>query len=168
MEARGTVGAYTIGLNYTVRDHTELVAAHYFYASQLKDIPLKGSVQGELVELQGTDGKRIPSSLCRERKQRKQRNRAADVLQPLTFYNSVGLTGKWMLGTRALPVNLRLEHSTENPGQRMYANVTSQPDAAFEAMVQAVQKSILGGDRITTAKHMSANSQLSSRAHHHS
>jgi hypothetical protein len=70
MEARGTVGAYTIGLNYTVRDHTELVAAHYFYASQLKDIPLKGSVQGELVELQGTDGKRIPSSLCRERKQR--------------------------------------------------------------------------------------------------
>jgi hypothetical protein len=58
-----------------------------------------------------------------------------------------------MLGTRALPVNLRLEHSTENPGQPMYANVTSRPDAAFEAMVQAVQKSILGGDRIITAKH---------------
>lgn len=34
-----------------------------------------------------------------------------------TFYNAVGLTGKWMLGTRSLRVNLRLEQSTENQGQ---------------------------------------------------
>jgi hypothetical protein len=112
MEARGTGGAYTIGLNYTVRDHTELVAAHYFYASQLKDIPLKGSVQGELVELQGTDGSVFHLHFV---------GNGSNGTEPLTFYNSFGLTGKWMLGTRALPVNLRREHSTENPGQPMYA-----------------------------------------------
>jgi hypothetical protein len=145
IEARGTVGAYTVGLNYTVRGHTELVAAHYFYASQLKDIPLTGSVQGELVELKGTDGSVFHLRFV---------GNGSNGTEPLTFYNSVGLSGQWMLGPRTLPVNLRMEHSTNNPGQPLYVDVTSQPDAAFEAMVQAAQKSILAGDRIATAKYI--------------
>jgi hypothetical protein len=130
MEARGTVGSYIIGLNYTVRDHTGLVAAHYFYASQLKDIPLNGSVKGELVELHGTDGSVFHLHFV---------GNGSNGTEPLTFYNSIGLTGEWVLGARALPVKLRLEHGTQNPGQPMYTNVTSQSDAAFEAMVQIVQ-----------------------------
>lgn len=56
MEATGTVGQYRIGMNYTVREHSELVEAHYFYMSQSKNIPLTGVVSGESVHLHGADG----------------------------------------------------------------------------------------------------------------
>jgi hypothetical protein len=73
---------------------------------------------------------------------------------PLTFDNAAGLSGEWVLGARTLPVDLRFRYSTKNPGLPLYAAVTSQSNADFEAMVQATQKSILAGDRVAAAKHI--------------
>lgn len=137
MEMYGTVGQYRVGLNYTVRNNMELVAAHYFYASQLANIPLTGSVNGEAVEFKGEDGSVFHLHFV---------GNGSNGNDPLTFYNSIGLNGTWVLGSRTLPVNFRVGHSTPNPGQRFYAEVTSQSDSQFEALVQTARKAILGGN----------------------
>jgi hypothetical protein len=144
-EMYGTIGSYRVGLNYTVRNRTELVRAHYFYASQLKDIPLTGALQGEAVDLKGEDGSIFRLHFV---------GNGSNGAEPLTFYNSVGLTGILVLGSRTLPVNLTGEHGTSNPGQRLYENVTSQPDAEFEAMIQAARRAILRGDPNLAAKYV--------------
>ncbi|HEY9125939.1 MAG TPA: hypothetical protein VIM62_02375, partial [Acidobacteriaceae bacterium] len=72
--------------------------------------------------------------------------------QPLTFYNSVGLRGSWVLANRSLPVDLQLRHGTENPGNRLYAQVTDQPDAVYEAMVTRARDAILKGNLDETAR----------------
>jgi len=144
-EVQGTVGTRRIGLNYTVRNNTELVAAHYFYASQLKDIPLKGTVLGETVEWKGEDGSAFHIHFV---------GNGSNGKDPLTFYNSVGLAGVWKLGSKKLPVNLSGNYSTPNPGQRLYEDVTSKPDAEFEAMVQSARMAILKGDSDLTAKYV--------------
>lgn len=144
MEARGTVGPYRIGLNYTVRKHTELVSAHYFYVTQLKDIPLKGAVRGEGVELEGDDGSTFRLHFV---------GNGSNGKEALTFYNSIGLSGSWTLGRRTLPVDLRIHYGTENPGERLYAQVTDQSDSAYEAMVARVRQAILDGNEIEVAKH---------------
>lgn len=136
-EMHGTVGQYRVGLNYTVRDNTELVAAHYFYASRLANIALAGSVNGEAVEFKGEDGSVFHLHFI---------GNGSNGNDPLTFYNSIGLNGTWVLGSRTLPVNLHIEHGTPNPGQRFYADVTSQPDSEFEALVQTARKAILDGN----------------------
>jgi hypothetical protein len=84
MEIYGSIGSYSVGLNYTVRNKTDLVTAHYFYASQLKDLRLTGQVRGEGIELKGEDGSIFHLHLVGNRSNGK---------EPLTFYNSVGLTG---------------------------------------------------------------------------
>jgi len=84
MEIYGTIGSYSVGLNYTVRNKTDLVTAHYLYASQLKDLRLTGQVRGEGIELKGEDGSIFHLHLVGNRSNGK---------EPLTFYNSVGLTG---------------------------------------------------------------------------
>jgi hypothetical protein len=145
MEARGTIGPYRIGLNYTVCRNTELVAAHYFYASQLKNVPLTGTVRGESVALQGTDGSTFRLHFV---------GNGSNGDQPLTFYNSIGLRGSWSLGGRDLPTELQFEHSTENPEQRLYSQVTSQSDAAFETMVKSAQEAILKGDPNAASKYI--------------
>ena len=91
MEARGSVGPYRIGLNYTVRQHVELVTAHYFYVSRLRDIPLKGVVRGEYVELDGEDGSTFHLHFV---------GNGSNGKEPLTFYNSIGLNGSWTLRRR--------------------------------------------------------------------
>lgn len=144
-EMSGTIGIYRIGLNYTVRNKTELVTAHYFYASQLKDIPLTGAVHGDAVDLKGDDGSIFHLHFV---------GNGSNGAEPLTFYNSVGLTGIWLLGSRTLPVKLTGEHGTSNPGQRLYENVTAQPDAEFEAMIQAARRAILKGDPDLAAKYV--------------
>lgn len=103
MEARGTIGSYPIGLNYTVCRNTEFVAAHYFYVSQLKNIALTGPVSGESVELEATDGSMFRLHFV---------GNGSNGNQPLTFYNSIGLDGSWSLHGRDLPVKLQFEHST--------------------------------------------------------
>jgi hypothetical protein len=137
IEMFGTIGQYRVGLNYTVRNNTELIAAHYFYASQLTNIALTGSVNGEAVEFKGDDGSVFHLHFV---------GNGSNGSAPLTFYNSVGLSGTWVLRSRTLPVSLHGGHGTANPGQRLYSQVTSQPDSQFEAMVQAARKAILSGD----------------------
>jgi hypothetical protein len=144
-EASGTVGTYRVGLNYTVRHNTELVTAHYFYVSQLKDIPLTGIVHGELVELRGTDGSIFQLQFF---------GNGSNGNQPLTFYNSVGLRGYWSLGEHQLPAEFIFKYGTENPGHRLYSQVTSVPDGAFESMVKATQKAILSGDRDAASRYI--------------
>lgn len=144
-EMLGTIGSYRVGLNYTVRKKTELVAAHYFYASELKDIRLTGAVHGEAVELKGEDGSFFHLHFI---------GNGSNGAVPLTFYNSAGLTGIWVLGSRTLPVKLAGEHGTSNPGQRLYESVTSQPDAEFESMIRAARRAILTGDPGLAAKYV--------------
>lgn len=144
-EMYGTIGSYRVGLNYTVRNKTELVTAHYFYASQLKDIQLTGAVEGDAVDLKGEDGSIFHLHFV---------GNGSNGAEPLTFYNSVGLTGTWVLGSRSLPAKLTGEHGTSNPGQRLYENVTSQPDAEFEAMIQAARRAIIKGDPGLAAKYV--------------
>jgi hypothetical protein len=143
MEMRGTVGPYRIGLNYTVQKHTDLIAAHYFYVSQLKNIPLKGAVNGDSVDLEGADGSKFHLHFV---------GNGSNGTQALTFYNSVGLKGSWTLGNRSFLVDLRMQHSTENPGQPLYRQVTDQPDSAYEAMVTKTREAILSGNETETAK----------------
>lgn len=157
MEVRGTVGPYRIGLSYTVRDHTDLVTAHYFYASQLKNIPLTGTVEGESVTLCGADGSVFLLHFV---------GNGSNGNQPLTFYNSVGLRGFWSLGSRKFAVTLQFEHSLENPGERLYSQVTSQSDVAFEAMVKAAQDAILRGDWKTTSRYVDFPLRINGTHHH--
>lgn len=145
MEARGTIGSYPIGLNYTVCRNTEFVAAHYFYVSQLKNIALTGPVSGESVELEATDGSMFRLHFV---------GNGSNGNQPLTFYNSIGLDGSWSLHGRDLPVKLQFEHSTNNPGQRLYSQVTSQSDAAFESMVKSAKEANLKGDPNAASKYI--------------
>jgi len=140
----GAIGSYRVGLNYTVRNNTEFVTAHYFYVSQLKDIPLAGAVQGEAVDLKGEDGSIFHLHFV---------GNESNGAEPLTFYNSVGLTGLWVLGSRTLPVKLTKGHSTSNPGQRQYENVTSKPDAEYETMVRAARRAILNSDPDLAARY---------------
>ena len=145
MEAIGTVGPYRIGFNYTVRQNTKLVAAHYFYVSRLEDIPLSGVVSGQSVHLHGTDGANFDLVFV---------GNGSNGKEPLTFHNSVGLRGSWSLNNRELPVELAFSHSTENPGQRMYSQVTDRSDSAFESQVEALCQAILSEDLIAASKHV--------------
>lgn len=145
MEATGTVGQYRIGLNYTVREQTDLVEAHYFYVSQSKNIPLTGAVSGESVHFHGADGSDFTLHFI---------GNGSNGKDHLTFYNSVGLTGTWTLGNRDLPAELHFSHSTANPGQRLYSQVTDKSDAAFESMVNAAKDAILSGDPVATARYV--------------
>lgn len=145
MEAVGTVGHYRIGLNYTVRGHTELVEAHYFYVSQSKNIPLTGLVSGESVHFHGVDGSDFNLQFV---------GNGSNGKELLTFYNSVGLRGTWTLDNHELPTELSFSHSTANPGQRLYQQVTDRSDAAFEAMVNGAKDAILSGDPIATARYV--------------
>ena len=146
VEMDGTVGQYRVGLNYTVRNNTELAAAHYFYASRLANIALTGSVNGEAVEFKGEDGSVFHLHFV---------GNGSNGNDLLTFYNSIGLNGTWVFGSRTLPVNLRNEHGTPNPGQRLYADVTSQPDSQFETLVQTARKAILDENSHLTATFVS-------------
>ena len=145
MEATGAVGQYRIGLNYTVREHTELVEAHYFYVSQSKNIPLTGAVICESVHFHGADGSDFTLHFI---------GNGSDSKEPLNFYNSVGLRGTWLLGNRELPAKLHFSHGTANPGQRLYPQVTDKSDAAFEFMVNAAKDAILSGDPVATARYV--------------
>lgn len=143
IEMQGMIGPYRVGLNYTVRNNTELVTAHYFYASQLKNIQLTGVVQGEEVDFKGADGSVFHLHFI---------GNGSNGTAPLTFYNSVGLAGAWKLGSQTLPAKLTGEYGIANPGQRQYDSVTSRSDAEFEAMVQTARRAILRGDANLAAR----------------
>lgn len=154
-EINSSVGPFRIGLNFTVRNDIELLKAHYFYASDLVDIPLTGTVSGEQVQFKGQDGSLFQLHFV---------GNGSNGTNPLTFYNSIGLIGTWTLGPgqssrtvpviSPLPVKLIGGYGTANPGERLYAGVTAEPDHTFEEMVQAFRRSALAGDRTAIAHYL--------------
>jgi hypothetical protein len=148
-ELEGKVGPYVVGMNLKVRDHVEVESGHYFYASKLLDIPLKAHVQGENVTLEEPGGGVFHLHFV---------TNSAEKGQALNFYTSTGLEGSWTRGDTTLPVVLQFStvYDNDDPAERgWYADVTSEPDAAFERRVQTFLRAVVTGDRRTAAQGVS-------------
>jgi len=126
-ETTGTLGPYRIGANLTVRNHTTLIAAYYFYAKNPIDIPLTGQITGEQIRLNEPSGGRF--TLHFETTDKTARH-------PLNFYNATALTGTWEGQGHTYPVHLGIDQIDSPQGAERYKNVTSASPQAFEAMVQ--------------------------------
>lgn len=140
----GTIGPYAVGASISVKDWTSIAASHYFYDRQLKNIPLTGSVNGRSVTLTTATGETFHLTF------QGNGGRGGD---GSSFYTSVALVGTWTKGGKTLPVKLGMDFDTLGlPDGHMYADVTSESDATFEARVAAFLKAAIAGDRQATAK----------------
>lgn len=139
----GAIGPHPIGVQVIVRDESKLEGGHYFYSKHLVDIPLQGQIKGEQVTLRGADGGVFSLHFVGERPQPG---------APLNFENSQGLTGLWTRGGVSLPVTLQGDWMRWDPGARLYAPVTDEPDAVFEAKVRRFLTAVQAGDRGAAAK----------------
>jgi hypothetical protein len=138
-EFEGTVGAHGIGGSVTLKDGTSLDEAHYFYDSQLKNIPLTGAVNGSTVTLTEPGGGVFHL---------KMQGNGGVGGDGSSLETSVGLRGTWTQGAQTLPVALSMD--TAYPGEpsaHRYADVTSQSDVAFEARVKRFLDAVLAGDK---------------------
>jgi hypothetical protein len=97
MGMQGTVGRYPIAMIVKVRDHVDILAAHYSYASKKIPIQLTGRVQGEEVTLQEPGGGTFHLHFV---------TTDASAQKPLTFWTSTGLTGTWTKDGTSLPVEI--------------------------------------------------------------
>jgi hypothetical protein len=142
-ELQGKVGPYPVGASITVEDHVRFVEGHYFYASKLADIPLTGKVDGETVTFEEPGGGVFRLHLV---------TNSATKQRPLTFYTSTGLQGTWAQGGKTLPVTLGFGGVYDGGAPtRWYADVTDEPDAAFEARVRKFRTAVLAGDKAGAA-----------------
>ncbi|WP_225206687.1 hypothetical protein [Novosphingobium huizhouense] len=136
--AEGSVGPYRAGLNLTIRDRREVVAAHYYYASTGKDIPLKIVQVGETLVLDEPDGARMALALT---------NADPKEPRPLNFATATGLAGQWTSGAKALPARFGFGTVLQGPSPaRWYGDVTRESDAAFEARVRRFLNAVRKGD----------------------
>ncbi|OQS36070.1 hypothetical protein [Chromobacterium haemolyticum] len=133
----GTLGQERIGMSLLVKNGKSFDGGHYFYGRYLKDIPLRGKLQGETLLLSEPSGGVF--------KLRFKSNGSADG-QPLSFDNSVGLDGDWTLKTKTLPVTLTMGDMAPASEGRWYRDVTEESDAAFEARVQGFLRAALAGE----------------------
>lgn len=139
----GTIGPYAVGAAITVKDGTAVDGGHYFYDSQLKDIPLTGAVAGRTVTLSAPGGEAFRLTF---------QGNGGEGGDGSSFATSVALVGTWTWGGRTLPVKLDTDFVTQGaPDGHMYADVTGESDAAFEARVAKFLKAALAGDRRTAA-----------------
>ncbi|WP_225009378.1 hypothetical protein [Novosphingobium percolationis] len=142
--AEGSVGAYRAGLNLTIKDHTQVLAAHYYYASTGKDIPLVVAQAGDKLTLEEPGGARMVLALT---------NADAHEPRPLTFATSTGLAGDWTGAGKALPVRFGFVTGRSGPSPaRWYGDVTEENDAAFEARARAFLKGVTTGNVALAAK----------------
>lgn len=124
----GSVGPYRAGLNLTIKDHREVVAAHYYYAKTGKDIPLTIAQVGEKLVLDEPGGGRMVLTLT---------NADPKEPRPLNFATSTGLAGSWTSGEKVLPTRFGFGTVLQGPSpSRWYEEVTSESDTAFEARVR--------------------------------
>ena len=136
--AEGSVGPYRAGLNLTVRDRAQVVAAHYYYASTGKDIPLKVAQAGEKVLLDEPGGARMTLVLT---------NADPAEPRPLNFATSTGLAGNWTSDAKVLRTAFGFATVRQGPPPgRWYGDVTSESDAAFEARVRRFLSAVRNGD----------------------
>ncbi len=145
----GTLGSQRIGMTLIVKDGRLVPDSHYFYNRHLTDIPLTGTADRN-VTLNEPGGGTFTLQF---------KGNGSNGNAPLTFDNSVGLTGSWR-GTdgKTYPVALiggGGSGPADPPGTRRYQNVTDKSDAAFEAQAQGFYKAVLAGDRAGTARHVS-------------
>lgn len=142
----GTVGQSRIGMTLVVNAAGAVTGGHYFYADDLKDIPLTAGTQGTGMMLFGPGGGQFALRF---------KGNGSNAGKPLDFHNSVGLEGRWMKHDGSYPVALQIQQSSETTANaRWYEDVTSESDAAFEARVQGFYKAVLAGDRATAARYV--------------
>jgi hypothetical protein len=142
-ELLGTVGTHAVGASITVKDGTAFDLGHYFYDSQLQDIPLTGSVSGRTVTLTEPGGGVFHLTM---------KGNGGAGGDGSSFATSTTLAGTWTQGAQTLPVKLDLDSAYEGePGGHLYADVTSASDGTFEAMVRRFIGAALSGDKPAAA-----------------
>lgn len=142
----GTVGQSRIGMTLLVNAAGNIIGGHYFYASDLKDIPLRIGTQGSGIILFAPEGGQFALRF---------KGNGSEAGKPLNFRNSVGMEGRWMKNDSSYPVTLQMEQSSEGPANaRWYQDVISESDAVFEAGVQNFYKAVLAGDHNTAARYV--------------
>lgn len=140
----GTVGQSRIGMTLLVNATGTVIGGHYFYTSDLKDIPLQAGTQGSGIILFDPEGGQFALRF---------KGNGSEAGRPLNFHNSIGMEGRWMKNDSSYPVKLQMEQSSEGPAKaRWYQGVTSESDAAFEARVQNFYKAVLAGDRAAASR----------------
>lgn len=118
MGISGTIGAYPIALVVTLRDHTEVIAAHYSYASRKTPIPLTGDARNGGVTFQEPGGGIFQMTFTTSDK---------SASKPLTFYTSTGLIGTWTRGSMRLPVRLQFVEAGRNLRDCAFYPAEAQP-----------------------------------------
>lgn len=142
----GTVGQSRIGMTLLVTAAGAITGGHYFYATDLKDIPLRAGTQGSGIILFAPEGGQFALRF---------KGNGSEAGKPLNFQNSVGMEGRWMKNDSSYPVKLKMEQSSEGPANaRWYQDVTSESDAFFEARVQNFYRAVLAGDRAAAARYV--------------
>jgi hypothetical protein len=138
-ELLGTVGTHAVGASITIKDGTTFDIGHYFYDSQLKDIPLTGAVTGKAVTLTEPGGGVFHLTM---------QGNGGTGGDGSSFATSTDLTGTWTQGAQTLPVKLEMDSAYDGePSAHLYADVTTESDAAFEARVRRFLTAVLGGDK---------------------
>lgn len=139
------VGQRKIGVTLLV-DAGNVTGGHYFYANDLKDIPLEAGTQGAGIILFEPEGGQFALRL---------KGNGSEAVKPLNFHNSIGMEGRWMKNDSSYPVSLQMQQSFEGPADaRWYEFVTSESDAVFEARVQGFYKAVLAGDRAAAGRYV--------------
>ena len=144
---QGTLGGSRVGLT-VVYQGTAIASAHYFYQRYLADIPLTGSVENSRITLQETAGVFHLHFV----------GNGSEGGRPLDFENSVGMEGEWTSadGRQSYPVKIGgVAGRAYAPGERYYAAVTNESDAAFESRVQSLYRAVLGGDKPAAVRFIS-------------
>lgn len=96
----GTIGREPVVLYVVLRNHNQPVDGHYSYARYGKEIPLKGNITGDQIELMEPGTGKFILHL---------NSTANGAIETSNFQNSTGLTGTWANGTKTLPVRLHFE-----------------------------------------------------------
>jgi hypothetical protein len=131
----GTVGTHAVGVELTITNNNLFHGGHYFYDNQLKDIPLTGSETGATLTLKEPGGGVFHLML----------QGGAD------FGTAKMLTGVWTEGATTLPVKLSLDSASVGVGTHLYADVTHDSDAVFEARVRKFLSAVLAGNKAEAA-----------------
>jgi len=156
-ELSGTVGTHPVGMSLTIRAAAEFNVGHYFYVSQLKDIPLTGSETGPNLTLTEPGGGVFKLKL--------QGNGGVGG-DGSNMATSVGAVGTWTQGGETLPVKLSMQSGFAGaPNGDLYADVTKAGDLAFEAMVKRFLDAVLGGNKAAAAALVSYPLAVNGGAH---
>ena len=140
-EMRGTVGSNRIGVALTIQDNRTLIAAHYFYAKYLINIPLTGSIQGKEFELNAPGGGSFHLHFIGD---------GSAAGQTLTFFNSIGLEGVWIGNGQTLPVKIHPDYEFFGSGSAdFYGGIDS---TVYEARVRKCIRSVIKGDKNAAAE----------------